>query len=145
MRKNSRAYKIYEAGMDQLKISTEPEAAELVRAIAVMIAEATKPKEKKKQPPLLYNEGDVIKRLNYDLKVARHGGLNRQLRTLNLLPDDLDQFEAWFTGSMYPWLQGKDIELTYSMVVRKYPEWLERARQYSGSGHDVSTPSESWR
>ena len=118
---------------------------ELLKAIAAMIDFATakpKPKEKAK---LLYNEKDVLGVLNYDLQVTRWGGLNAQLRRMTLQEDDLEKFTTWFAGSMYPWMQSKEVELTFSMLTRKYPEWLERARQYSGSGHDVSAPSEDWR
>ena len=144
MRKNSRAYKIYDAGfneMDSIGSCTAEEAA-MLRAIAVMIDYATKKpvKEKKK---LLYNEHDVLKQLNYDLAVSRHGSLNRQLGTLALKEGDLEQFRLWFEEVMYPWLHNKNIELTYSMLTRKYPEWLEKARQHRSAS--PTSIHEAWR
>lgn len=143
MRKNSRAGKIFQAGLDAIDECPDCDTEHLLAALAAMIdyATAKKVKEKKK---LLYNEHDVLRVLNYELAVTRHGSLNRQLGTMQLRDDDLPLFEAWFRDVMYPWMQSKeDFAFTYSMLTRKYPEWLEKARQYDGK----STPdrTQSWR
>lgn len=143
MRKNSRAYKIYEAGLAELDNIPNEQYAEYLKVAAAMIAEATKPKAKKEKKPLLYNEHDVLKQLNYDLAVARHGSLNRQLGTMALKETDLEQFRLWFEEVMYPWLHNKNIELTYSMLTRKYPEWLEKARQHRSAS--PTSIHEAWR
>ena len=134
MRKNSRAHKIYEAGLAEVceEGLTLAEYG-LVKAFATMIAEATKPKAKKEKPPLLFTEKDVLQALNYDLQVVKHGGLNRCLGQLVLKEDDLALFTAWFDEVMYPWMRSKEIEFTYSMLVRKFPEWLEKSRQHTGA------------
>ena len=145
MRKNSRAYKIYEAGVESVEREfLSPEDQALLKAIAAMIAKATEKKAPKEKKKLLYNEHDVLRQLNYDLAVAKHGSLNRQLGTMALKETDLSQFKVWFEEVMYPWMHSKDVEFTYSMLSRKYPEWLEKARQYRGSGA-VTAASEGWR
>jgi len=145
MRKNSRAYKIFEAGLETAELTGASSlTVNDLRSIAAMIAHATTPKKAKEKKKLLYNEKDVLAVLNYDLEVTRYGSLNRQLGTLALKETDLEQFRTWFSEVMYPWLHSKDIELTFSMLTRKYPEWLEKARQYRGNGA-VTTASEGWR
>ena len=150
MDKRTRAGKIYAAGLaaagvDIEEFSDVPEASdwEILVAIAAMIAEATKKPERKKKE-LLYNEHDVLRVLNYELAVTRHGSLNRQLGNMELRDDDLVLFEAWFRDVMYPWMQTKeDFAFTYSMLTRKYPEWLEKARQHSPAS--TATQTASWR
>ena len=149
MDKRTRAYKIFQAG--RATYGEEHTAFSMadrdLLAIAAMIDFATaKKKPAKDKDPLLFTEQDVLKAINYDLQVTRWGGLNAQLRRMSLKGDDLEKFKVWFDGSMYPWMKSKDIELTFSMLTRKFPEWLERARHYAGSGFDTSTPEESsWR
>ena len=147
MRKNSRAGKIYAAGVAEAEEIAGGEISNewhtMLSAMAVMIDHATAKKKPEKKPPLLFTEKDVLQALPIEVAVARHGGLNRQLGKLELLSTDLDQFITWFTESMLPWLQSKDVEFTYSMLVRKFPEWLERSRQYSGNAS--GNASEAWR
>lgn len=146
MDKRTRAYKIYDAGIQALDPLEVPDNKALLLAVAAMIDFATKKPEKKKAnyDKLLYNEQDVLATLNYDLEVTRHNMLNRQLKTMVLKDGDLDKFKTWFENSMYPWMKKNGVELTFSMLTRKYPEWLERARHYSGSGYET-VASEGWR
>ncbi len=151
MRKNSRAYKIYEAGLAEAEalIKEDPELGPVdhpeIKVLAAMLDFATKPKSTPKKPPLLFDEKKVLSALEMagiKLEVARHGRLNRNLRNCDLRPTDLELMVGWITTSMHPWLQSKDIELTYSMLCRKWPEWLERART-SKQGTPVNQ-TEAW-
>lgn len=144
MDKRTKGGKLYAATLDQFPDADfSPSQLHLLQAIAFMLTEVKNPK-KPKQAPLLYTEHDVLGVLNYDLEVVRHGVLNRKLRTIELRDTDLEQFEVWFREVMYPWLHSKDIALTYSMLCRKYTEWLERARQYNGQSSAVQQ-EENWR
>lgn len=144
MDKRTRAGKIYEAGLAESEHCLEPVNESMLKAIATMIDYATKKPKKKEKKQLLYNEQDVLKVVNYDLKPTRWGGLNRVLSNLSLQENDLELFEVWFREIMYPWMHSKDIEFTFSMLTRKYPEWLEKARQYKGD-KNVSASAEGWR
>ena len=93
--------------------------------------------------PMVYTEKDLLTTLPVELEVVRYGKLTRVLRCIALREGDLAAFETWFTESMYPWMQAQDVEFTYSMLCRKYPEWLEKARQYNGTVSGTST--ENWR
>ena len=145
MRKNSRAYKIYEAGVEASDGLLMSETRAMLQAIAAMIAKATEKPKAKDKKPLLYDEHAVLKQLNYDLAVTKHGSLNGQLRRMSLKETDLEQFKLWFEEVMYPWLHNKNVELTYSMLTRKYPEWLEKARQHRAIGTGPSNAAEGWR
>ncbi len=154
MRKNSRAYKILGGGLAEVEVLTKGTSKleeldeyedRILRAFGAMIDHATKPKSTPKKPPLLFDEKKVLSALEtagITLEVARHGRLNRNLRNCDLRPGDLDLMVGWITTSMHPWLQSKDIELTYSMLCRKWPEWLERART-SKQGAPVNQ-TEAW-
>lgn len=142
--KKSVACRIYERGLVEVKNPT-PEQEVMLRAFAAMLREATKPTkkaEKKPKPPLLYTEADVLDSLDIEFHITRYGMLNRVLRTMNLQPDDLDYFTPWFNNSMLPWFKSKEVEVTISMLCRKYPEWLEKARQ---SGTPKEEQESNWR
>lgn len=144
MDKRTRAYKIYQAGLDELPDLYQGDPA-ILMAIAAMIDFATaKKKPKKKDEKLPFTEADVLRELPLDLEVARHGSLNRCLGSITTLrQSDLPEFISWFTECMQPWLESKDIPFTYSMLVRKFPEWLEKARQHVGKGHEPEISA--WR
>lgn len=124
MNKRSRAWNIYEVGLEHHDGDNS-----LLLAIAAMIDYATK-KPTKKKKSTLYSEHDVIKATGQELSVTRYGVLQRQLGTMNLKDDDLELFSCWFSEVMLPWFHSKEVEFTYSMLCRKFPEWLEKARQH---------------
>lgn len=148
MRKNSRVFKIYEAGLDNIDENATLTLGEyqIIRATAAMIAEATAPKKKEK-PPLLYDEkavlGAVQEAIGHKLEAARYGGINRVLRSMSLKADDLALLQAWLTAVMVPWSQSVDgFQFTYSMLVRKLPEWTEKARQHQPTNVGAT---DAWR
>jgi len=158
VRKNSRAGKLLATLPEGLLVPTEQLA--LLQAVAIMLAQATKKRitcthecdetcgkkvrKRADQPKLPFTEAELIAQLPTEIAVTRSGPLTNALLKLDLLPDDLSTFTVWFTESMFPWMQSKDIDFTYSMLVRKLPEWLERARQYGGTTSQERT-TENWR
>ncbi len=144
MDKRSRTYKIYNAAMS-IQAEWPAEQDSLLQAIAAMLDYATaKRVPAKDKKPLIYTEQDVIRQLSYDFSITRHGRLNGVLKTLSLEGEDLEKIRVWFSESMFPWMLENEVELTYSMLCRKYPEWLERARQYKGSAKAKASVT-TWR
>jgi len=146
MDKRTRAGKIAAVGVeaypDDNNNNNGIDIHSLISSIAAMIDYATKKPVKKPKAPLLYTERDVVEATGLTLTATRYGGLNAQLSRMSLLPDDLELFTVWFRDDMYPWMVSNAVIPTFSMLTRKYPEWLEKARLYEGT---PDTTKENWR
>lgn len=145
MDKRSRTYKIYKAGVEAYNATSgdapSPQSADMLVSIAAMLDFATKKPEKKDKETkkLLYTERDVIRCLNYDFTITKYGRLSGVLSNIKQRPEDLKKFTDWFNQSWYPWAQRNEVVLTYSMLCRKYPEWLEKAYQWSGCRSETTS------
>jgi len=146
----TRVGRIYKAGLEGIEdgLHINIEDLPLLQALAAMIDYATKKPVRRKasdEPKLLYSEFDVLKSLTgVQIAVVKPGRLSKVLTGLSLKDDDLMQLRNWWQQSMLPWLQSKDIEVTYSMVCRKFPDWLGRARQWVNKP-TTGTNLEQWR
>jgi len=117
----------------------------LLKAVATMLAES-RSRTAAPAGKLPYTENNVISSMNYDLCVTTPGKLNEVISRIKHEPGDLDNFKLWFTAVHYPWAKINDVDITYQMVCRKYPEWLQRARKYASRKQAAEGPQvNKWR
>jgi len=149
-----RAKCIYEAGLPAYGGEPPPSAQKMMKAIALMLAEATKPKKKKaatknEGATLAFGPGEL-----YEACLARvphiiacepydqrwFGRLGKVLQaSKGLTADDLETLVAWIEGGALDF----GSNWSFSHVIKHFPNWMAQARQ-GGSGQQAGQGPEGY-
>ncbi len=138
MKKNSRAQKFYSVALSELNEGDLlPGERNLLRAMAVMIAEATKPKAVKKREEaatkltLDFQVDELLLACGVDPLVTPgpfFGRLGKLCHELKLTKADLVPLKEHVFNRVRPWCDANDVPVSADTVLNRLPKWLAAAR-----------------
>ena len=133
MKKNSRAYKIYEAAENDFPGNTQ-----LLQSVARMLDYATRPKKSAKtaKPALGFGVGDLLASCTVDpdnVPSSMFGRIGKLAKDLGVKPTDIEALDRYMTAKGRRWYDENDVTITAQTVTKNLARWLEEARNFSGS------------